>query len=181
MAILSHRRDWTFALEDRALKGSDHRIEALIENRGLAFSLTIWLDGDVQVQEKGSDLEELWGDYPLRVDQCSCTVRAFRKGLLGLATDFELRVEEQVIAEGKHVTITACEPESQQPESPVLGPHPESALASGGVEPIIPSLPPTCSTCGASLSMDEVRWVGPLTAQCPYCGTNVSVEWRKIG
>jgi hypothetical protein len=176
MPLRSHRREWTFALGDR-----DHSIEARIESRGLALSLSIWLDGEVQVQEKASDLAELWGEYPLRIEQGSATVRAFRKGVIGLATEFELQVEGQLIAEGEHATIAAPEPELQEVEGPVREPQTESAPAPGGVEPVVAALPAACPSCGASLNMNEVRWVGPLTAQCPYCGRNVAVEWRKIG
>jgi hypothetical protein len=176
MALRSHRREWTFTLGDK-----DHRIEAKIESRGLAISLSIWLDGQAQVQEKRSDLAELWGEYPLRIEQGSGTVRAFRKGFLGLATDFELLVQGQVIAEGEHVTIAAPKPEPPPQESPALEPHPESAPASRGAEQLVAGLPAACPKCGAPLSMKEVEWVGPLTAQCPHCGTNVPAEWRKIG
>ena len=176
MALFSHHRDWTFALGSR-----DHSISARIENRGLAISLTIQLDGEVRVQKKGSDLDELWGDYPLLVGRSSCITRAFRKGFLGLATDFELSVEGQLIVEGEHVSIAVRPPESQQLDGLALEAASEAAPVPAGTVPTIPILPAACTGCGASLAMDEVRWVGPLTAQCPYCGTNVPIEWRKIG
>jgi hypothetical protein len=176
MALASRQRGWSFAVQDR-----DHSVKAEIVNRGLTITLTIWIDGEVQIQEKGSDLEELWREYPLRFEHCSGTLRAFRKGFLGVATDFELRVEGQVIPTGERPTIAICEPESQTPESPALDPQPTSVSGRETVVPTIPVLPASCSACGASLAMDEVRWSGPLAAQCPYCGTRVDIEWRKIG
>jgi hypothetical protein len=177
MALTSRSRKWSFAIGD-----VNHSIEARIESRGIAITLTIWADGEVQVQKKASDLAELWGEYPLRIEQCACAVRAFRKGALGVATDFELRVESQVIAEGDHPTIECPEPEPVQSESPAPESHTQAAPASRGhAVPTIPVLPAKCSNCGVALAMDEVRWVGPLTAKCPYCGTNVPIEWRRIG
>ena len=31
--------------------------------------------------------------------------------------------------------------------------------------------PSTCPSCGAAISTDEVDWVAPLKAVCPYCET----------
>ena len=177
MASASRSRSWSFAVAD-----VDHSVDARIESRGLAITLTISIDGATQVREKASDLAELWGDYPLRVGQRTCTVRAFRKGALGVATDFELRVEGQVIAEGEHPTIELPEPEPRHPDSATPETHTRGAPASQvHAVPTIPVLPARCSNCGGALAMDEVRWVGPLTAKCPYCGTNVPIEWRRIG
>ncbi len=177
MALTSRSRNWSFAIGD-----VNHSIGARIESRGVAITLTISADGEAQVQKKASDLAELWGDYPIYIEQCTCAVRAFRKGALGVATDFELRVEGQMIAEGDHPTIECPEPESRQSEGPAPESQIQAALASEGhAVPTIPVLPTKCPNCGGALAMDEVRWVGPLTARCPYCGTNVPIEWRRIG
>ncbi len=40
--------------------------------------------------------------------------------------------------------------------------------------------PNFCSGCGASLSMENVEWAGPLTVKCPYCGNTMKTEKRKI-
>ena len=40
--------------------------------------------------------------------------------------------------------------------------------------------PHFCSECGASLSMENVEWAGPLTVRCPYCGNTMKTEKRKI-
>jgi hypothetical protein len=37
-------------------------------------------------------------------------------------------------------------------------------------------LPPSCPGCGAPIRPNEVAWVGPESAECPYCGAVVSAE-----
>ncbi len=32
------------------------------------------------------------------------------------------------------------------------------------------SIPETCPQCNAPLSISDLEWKGPLTAECPYCG-----------
>jgi hypothetical protein len=41
------------------------------------------------------------------------------------------------------------------------------------------SLPAECPKCDAPLRYNEVRWVGPRRAECPYCGQTVDLEERK--
>jgi len=38
---------------------------------------------------------------------------------------------------------------------------------------IIYQVPRKCPECGGSLSNEEVDWVGPLQAKCPFCRTTV--------
>ena len=40
-------------------------------------------------------------------------------------------------------------------------------------------VPSSCPSCGASISTEEVDWVGPLQARCPYCGATMDAE-KKI-
>jgi len=177
MALTSRSRGWRFAVAD-----DEHTVEAQIQARGLTITLTVSVDGQIQVQEKASGLEALWGDYPLDVERCTCVVRAFRKGVIGVATDFELHVEGQLVAAGEHPTFQPRAAEPQQAESPAAqAGTPAAPAAQAATVPTIPVLPPKCATCGGALAMDEVRWVGPLTAKCPYCGTTVPIEWRRIG
>lgn len=34
-------------------------------------------------------------------------------------------------------------------------------------------LPQTCPNCGGPISVATVRWTGPSTADCPFCGTHL--------
>jgi len=40
--------------------------------------------------------------------------------------------------------------------------------------------PSFCKDCGASLSSEEIEWVGPLSVKCPYCGATHRTEKREI-
>jgi len=42
------------------------------------------------------------------------------------------------------------------------------------------SLPAECPKCDAPLRYDEVEWVGPRRAACPYCGQTVDLVEREI-
>ena len=37
-------------------------------------------------------------------------------------------------------------------------------------------VPKKCPECGGSLSDEEVDWVGPLQAKCPFCRTTVEAQ-----
>lgn len=41
-------------------------------------------------------------------------------------------------------------------------------------------LPEKCPSCGASLSHESIDWVGPLEAQCNYCGGTVRAQFDNI-
>lgn len=49
-------------------------------------------------------------------------------------------------------------------------------------EPIIvrEELPEKCPHCSAPLKDEEVDWVGPHTAECPYCGGAVKLTLRRV-
>jgi hypothetical protein len=36
-------------------------------------------------------------------------------------------------------------------------------------------LPSVCPTCGGPIRGHEVKWTGPQSADCPYCGANLSM------
>jgi hypothetical protein len=40
--------------------------------------------------------------------------------------------------------------------------------------------PSFCRSCGASLSVENVEWAGPLTVKCPYCGATMPTEKRTV-
>jgi hypothetical protein len=41
-------------------------------------------------------------------------------------------------------------------------------------------VPSRCPSCGASISTEDVDWVGPLQARCPYCGDTMDAEKRIL-
>ena len=44
----------------------------------------------------------------------------------------------------------------------------------------IHEIPDTCKNCKASISTEDVDWVGPLSAKCPYCGATIQTERRRV-
>lgn len=42
------------------------------------------------------------------------------------------------------------------------------------------SLPTECPECDAPLKYNEVKWVGPHRAECPYCGNVAELELREV-
>ncbi len=37
-------------------------------------------------------------------------------------------------------------------------------------------LPPQCPSCNADISSEDVGWVGPLQARCPYCFKTIDLD-----
>ncbi len=45
---------------------------------------------------------------------------------------------------------------------------------------IVYQIPSRCPSCGAALNSEQVDWVGPLQAQCPYCLTTIEASERDF-
>ena len=56
----------------------------------------------------------------------------------------------------------------------LLGPLP--AGAGPGMAGLRANLPGKCPNCGGPLKPNEVNWVGPRSAECPYCGGVISAS-----
>ncbi|MHA2067693.1 MAG: hypothetical protein ACXABY_25305, partial [Candidatus Thorarchaeota archaeon] len=41
-------------------------------------------------------------------------------------------------------------------------------------------VPSRCPSCGGTLNSEQVEWVGPLQAQCPYCLATVNAVERDF-
>ncbi len=41
-------------------------------------------------------------------------------------------------------------------------------------------LPTTCPICSAAISQEKIDWVGPLEAQCNYCGATVRAKLESM-
>ncbi|MHA1908726.1 MAG: hypothetical protein ACW98Y_15610 [Candidatus Thorarchaeota archaeon] len=40
--------------------------------------------------------------------------------------------------------------------------------------------PAFCSSCGGTITTEDVEWVGPLSVKCPYCGATLPTTKREI-
>ena len=45
---------------------------------------------------------------------------------------------------------------------------------------VMPRIPQKCNNCGAIISATGIKWVGPSSVECPYCGSNLAIEFEKI-
>ncbi|MHA2352884.1 MAG: hypothetical protein ACXABX_07165 [Candidatus Thorarchaeota archaeon] len=45
---------------------------------------------------------------------------------------------------------------------------------------VMPRVPEKCSNCGATINTTGIKWTGPSSVECPYCGSVLSVEFEKI-
>jgi len=42
------------------------------------------------------------------------------------------------------------------------------------------SLPTECPECDAPIKYNEVKWVGPRRAECPYCGNVLELQEEEV-
>jgi hypothetical protein len=65
--------------------------------------------------------------------------------------------------------------------APFSGPTGDSSYSSDHLEQrTIYQVPNRCISCGASLSTEDVDWVGPLQIRCPYCSATMDVEEKRF-
>jgi len=57
--------------------------------------------------------------------------------------------------------------------------HQESTMTHGSQTTTV-RLPLKCPSCGAEVSHESVDWVGPLEAQCSYCGGTMRATFERI-
>ncbi|MGB8214914.1 MAG: hypothetical protein WCE68_15275 [Anaerolineales bacterium] len=75
--------------------------------------------------------------------------------------------------------LRQSEPKAFEPEKPPSPPAPVVAapLMAAPAEPVsehrLDLLPATCPQCGGPVRGPEVKWTGPRSANCPYCGGNL--------
>ena len=53
-------------------------------------------------------------------------------------------------------------------------------MRSNGTEIRTVRLPNQCSNCGGQLSPKDIDWVGPLEAECNYCGATVRAQFERV-
>lgn len=82
---------------------------------------------------------------------------------------------ESTMAQPARQTFEETRPPQASPPPPSTPPQPFSqAPAVSGHR--IELLPQTCSRCGGPIRGHEVKWTGPQSAACPYCGSNLSMK-----
>lgn len=65
--------------------------------------------------------------------------------------------------------------ETENTASMPLGPAPDMAPPTPP-EHRIDLLPQACPSCNGPIRGHEVKWTGPQSANCPYCGTNLPMN-----
>ncbi|MGQ4912848.1 MAG: hypothetical protein ACP6KW_11810 [Candidatus Thorarchaeota archaeon] len=45
---------------------------------------------------------------------------------------------------------------------------------------VIPRVPEKCDNCGAHIDQKSVKWTGPTSYECPYCGAVSQVDFQRV-
>ncbi len=72
--------------------------------------------------------------------------------------------------------IQIAVPGSVEEEIPGEAVQPEASSSPVESEHPIERLPNECPRCSAPVRGSEVRWTGPLSADCSYCGANLPLK-----
>ncbi len=136
--------------------------------------------GDLYMQAARCHLE--MGNVTRAVEQGKQALRLFgRAGLVGKIQKVVPRMAEALEGKGYKAEAEALrqEVEARLAEAPP-GPRPMPAAPPGRWPPFAGprrppmgrrELPAKCSACGAPVKPDDVSWLDPQTAECPYCGS----------
>jgi hypothetical protein len=68
-------------------------------------------------------------------------------------------------------------PASPQAPAPIAppAPIPLRPAPANSSEHRVDLLPATCGRCGAPMRAQDVKWTGPKSASCPYCGSTLNM------
>ena len=58
--------------------------------------------------------------------------------------------------------------------------NPSSSVARENSTLVMPRVPQKCTNCSGKLDQKTVKWTGPTSFECPYCGVTLAVEFEKI-
>jgi hypothetical protein len=167
---------WTFTTDD-----GSHVVQATMST-GMWNRINIIVDGVTVIEDKAATIGPLWRDHVFRVGKHACIVKSKPKKRKWTGkTVFDLMIDGVAIEEGEHVDLSS--PTSEPQQTPIAAEQTPPAQRSVAGEPIpmIPVLPPNCSSCGAPINMSNIEWTGPLTASCSTCRAAVEIEWKKLG
>jgi hypothetical protein len=167
---------WTFNTDD-----GSHIVQATMKS-GMWIRIKVLVDGIKVIEDKAGSVGPLRRDHVFRVGRHACILRTKpKKWKWSGKTVFDLIIDGVAIKEGEHVDLSS--PTSKSQRAPIAATQAPPEGRSGAVDPVpmIPVLPPNCSSCGAPINMSNIEWTGPLTASCSACRSVVEVEWKKLG
>ena len=132
--------------------------------------------GDLYLQSARCHLE--MGKATIAVERGKHALRLFgRAGLFGKIERLMPRMVEGLQEKGYNAEAEALR---QEVEARLADVPPERRQLPGARPAAWPStarprahrkLPARCSACGAPVKPDDVTWLDPQTAECPYCGS----------
>ena len=94
-------------------------------------------------------------------------------GILVLVA-MSMLLEGALMAFAPHAFVDeTAAPPAPQPQAPVVVTTPAPAAPP---EHRLELLPATCPNCGGPLHGKDVKWTGPQSADCPYCGANLPMR-----
>jgi len=127
--------------------------------------------GDLYLQSARCHLE--MGKATLAVERGKQALYLFgRAGLIGKIERLMPRMVEALQEKGYQAEAEALRQEVEARLAEV----PSGRWPPPGARPARPAtahreLPAKCLACGASIKPDDVTWLDPQTAECPYCGS----------
>ena len=57
--------------------------------------------------------------------------------------------------------------------------NPSTSVARENSTLVMPRVPQICTNCNGKIDQ-TVKWTGPTSVECPYCGITLAVEFEKI-
>ena len=135
--------------------------------------------GDLYLQSARCHLE--MGKANLAIERGKQALRLFgRAGLFGKIGRLMPRIVDALREKGYKAEAEALQKEvearlAEVPPGARLAAWPPTARPALSVAEGPPmarqELPAKCSACGAPVKPDDVTWLDPQTAECPYCGS----------
>ncbi len=132
--------------------------------------------GDLYLQSARCHLE--MGKATIAVERGKHALHLFgRAGLFGKIERLMPRIVEALQEKGYNAEAEALrqEVEARLADVPPERRQPPGARPAAGPSTARPmarrELPARCSACGAPVKPDDVTWLDPQTAECPYCGS----------
>jgi hypothetical protein len=85
---------------------------------------------------------------------------------------------EAILSQFAPQAFEEAEPQTSQtqPSQPPRTQSSQMTAAPAPMEHRLELLPSVCPKCSAPIRGSEVKWTGPQSADCPYCGANLPME-----